>query len=191
MLNNENYNIFGVFDGHGVYGHIVSNFVKTFLIEYYNRKELYIKNEIFNSLVKDDYKIIKESFHEIEKSLIRANIEADFSGSTCVLLFVIYNKLICANAGDSRAILINERINKYSKNEIIQLSRDHKPDLIDEKQRIINSNGRVDRAMQNGIRCGPARVFLKNHMYPGLAMSRSIGDFVAESVGVICDPGKT
>ncbi len=189
VLNNENYNIFGVFDGHGVYGHIVSNFVKTFFIEYYSRKELYSKNDIFNSLIKDNYKIIKDSFYEIERSLVRANIEADFSGSTCVLLFMINNKLICANAGDSRAIIVNEKINKYSKNDIVQLSRDHKPELDDEKQRIINSNGRVDRAIQNGIKCGPFRVFLKNHMYPGLAMSRSLGDLVAESVGVICEPG--
>ena len=29
--------------------------------------------------------------------------------------------------------------------ETIQLSRDHKPDLEDEKARIIQSNGRVDR----------------------------------------------
>lgn len=37
---------------------------------------------------------------------------------------------------------------------------------------------------------GPYRVWLKNEGYPGLAMSRSIGDFVCESVGVISDPGR-
>lgn len=36
---------------------------------------------------------------------------------------------------------------------------------------------------------GPYRVWLKTENYPGLAMSRSIGDFVAASVGVICEPG--
>lgn len=35
---------------------------------------------------------------------------------------------------------------------------------------------------------GPARVWLKNQDIPGLAMSRSIGDSVAGSVGVIADP---
>lgn len=35
---------------------------------------------------------------------------------------------------------------------------------------------------------GPARVWLKNEDLPGLAMSRSLGDFVAASVGVIADP---
>jgi hypothetical protein len=33
-------------------------------------------------------------------------------------------------------------------------------------------------------------VWLKNKNYPGLAMSRSIGDLVAASIGVTCDPGK-
>lgn len=35
---------------------------------------------------------------------------------------------------------------------------------------------------------GPARVWLKNQNIPGLAMSRSIGDIVAHSVGVECEP---
>lgn len=35
---------------------------------------------------------------------------------------------------------------------------------------------------------GPARVWLKDTMIPGLAMSRSIGDFVAKSAGVTSSP---
>ena len=31
---------------------------------------------------------------------------------------------------------------------------------------------------------------MKNQHYPGLAMSRSVGDLVASSIGVTCDPGK-
>lgn len=36
---------------------------------------------------------------------------------------------------------------------------------------------------------GPHRVWLLNEDVPGLAMSRSLGDYVAQSVGVIPDPG--
>lgn len=43
--------------------------------------------------------------------------------------------------------------------------------------------------MEYGNQSGPYRVWLKNENYPGLAMSRSIGDMIAASVGVICDPG--
>lgn len=37
---------------------------------------------------------------------------------------------------------------------------------------------------------GPARVWLKELEVPGLAMSRSLGDQVAQSVGVSPEPGK-
>lgn len=71
------------------------------------------------------------------------------------------------------------------------LSRDHKPDTKDEKDRIIACNGRVDTFREaNGDPIGPARVWLKHENVPGLAMSRSIGDFVASSVGVSPEPGK-
>ena len=43
--------------------------------------------------------------------------------------------------------------------------------------------------MSYGVNYGPHRVWLKNENYPGLAMSRSIGDFVATSVGVTAEPG--
>ena len=43
--------------------------------------------------------------------------------------------------------------------------------------------------VENGIKSGPYRVWLRNENFPGLAMSRSIGDFVAGSVGCICEPG--
>lgn len=60
------------------------------------------------------------------------------------------------------------------------LSKDHKPDDIEEKQRILKSNGRVDPFREpNGDPIGPARVWLRTENIPGLAMSRSIGDIVA------------
>lgn len=71
------------------------------------------------------------------------------------------------------------------------LSRDHKPDMKDEHERIMRCNGRVDPFREpNGDPIGPARVWLKTENVPGLAMSRSVGDLVAASVGVSCEPGK-
>ena len=101
------------------------------------------------------------------------------SGSTVVLTFISNNKIICANCGDSRAILISENENK-----IIPLSRDHKPELPEEQKRIIQSGGRVDKIY--GM--GPYRVWFKDAEYPGLAMSRSIGDGYAHKIGVTDEP---
>lgn len=41
---------------------------------------------------------------------------------------------------------------------------------------------------QAGMFYGPKRVWLKNKQVPGLAMTRSIGDMAATSVGVTAKP---
>jgi hypothetical protein len=52
-------------------------------------------------------------------------------------------------------------------------------------------NGRIESYKgRYGENVGPARVWLKTEQYPGLAMSRSIGDACAHSVGVSALPGK-
>ena len=54
----------------------------------------------------------------------------------------------------------------------------------EEKKRIIECGGRVDKIY--GM--GPFRIWFKNAEYPGLAMSRSIGDEYAHKVGVMDEP---
>ena len=71
------------------------------------------------------------------------------------------------------------------------LSRDHKPGDKEESLRIKLNGGRVEpHRDENDEFIGPERVWLKNKDFPGLAMSRSFGDMVAASVGVISTPGK-
>jgi hypothetical protein len=69
----------------------------------------------------------------------------------------------------------------------IPMSEDHKPDIQSEKRRILECGGRVDN-MRNG-HGGPARVWFKDGVAPGLAMSRSIGDRLSKQIGVISTPG--
>ena len=161
MSNNKQYT-FGVFDGHGLQGHLVSEGIKNYLMncshEHYASKQKIIA--MFNSLSKS-----------IESS---KSFDVFCSGSTAVVVHITKDKIICANCGDSRSILINGLGN------IVKLSRDHKPELLDEKKRIIAAGGRVDRIY--GM--GPYRVWFKDGDYPGLAMSRSIGDTLAHKVGV-------
>lgn len=93
-------------------------------------------------------------------------------------------------------MLPNEKVASNSSHESQKvwiahaLSRDHKPDIKDEHDRIISNNGRVDPFREpTGEPIGPARVWLRTENVPGLAMSRSIGDLVASSVGVTAEPG--
>ena len=156
---------FGVFDGHGLQGHLVSAAIKNYLdncsYEQYQTKKKIL--EMFNSLSST-----------IENS---NSFDIFCSGSTVVVVHISKEKIICANCGDSRAILITYNGNGYT---TLKLSRDHKPNLVEEKKRIIAAGGRVDRIY--GM--GPYRVWFKDGDYPGLAMSRSIGDTLAHKIGV-------
>lgn len=73
-----------------------------------------------------------------------------------------------------------------------QLTSDHKPDNPKEKARVQNRGGKVLQAQDwRGRFSGPQRIWVKNINSPGLAMSRSIGDTVAHSVGCSCEPDIT
>lgn len=69
------------------------------------------------------------------------------------------------------------------------MSEDHKVDNPGEKERILLRGGVIESYRdQKGLPIGPARVWLPNKSAPGLAMSRSIGDKIAHSLGVIAEP---
>lgn len=71
---------------------------------------------------------------------------------------------------------------------MIPYSRDHKPSIQEEAERIVNAGGRIEAFKdQMGNHTGPLRVW-SNQLVPGLAMSRSLGDEVAHSVGVSSIP---
>ena len=198
-LNNiEGFNIFGVLDGHGVNGHHVSKFLGEHLVkqitsnQYINKeKEL---DKIYKAIKKSNYEILMNIFLDSDKKLGKQKFDVNFSGTTCVLVIQIGTKLICANVGDSRAILVYDKSKDAKEgnlkdSEIFELSHDFKPDLPDEKKRILMMGGTVDQMLDlNGQRGGPQRVWAKNKNYPGLAMSRSLGDFKGKQCGIIPIP---
>lgn len=70
----------------------------------------------------------------------------------------------------------------------LEISFDHKPESPEEKARIVQRGGRVFAVEYDDGIDGPFRVWLGHMDVPGLAMSRSLGDTVAHSAGVISDP---
>lgn len=135
---------------------------------------------MIEELTKGDFGKIKESFFKAETMIKDREIDGSLSGTSATILFFIDDILTCSNVGDSRAIAITKT------NTIISLSIDHKPELVSEAERIKRLNGRVERL--RGDISGPMRIWLKYEDYPGLSMSRSIGDFIAEEIGVINEP---
>jgi serine/threonine protein phosphatase PrpC len=153
-------------------------------------------------------KAISDGFIKNDTCLAQQGFGYEFSGSTIVTVMVNGNKLVSANSGDSRAVIGSLKDKDYSlkpeeskalcveENDrqwvAIPITRDHKPDDPIEKQRILERGGRIDSYKGKfGENVGPMRVWLRKESYPGLAMSRSIGDACAHSVGVVADPGKS
>ena len=65
---------------------------------------------------------------EMDKALKSKSFAMD-AGSTACVVFVTKDQIYCANSGDSRAVLCNNK-------KAIALSEDHKPTNPDEKARI-------------------------------------------------------
>lgn len=173
--------LFAVCDGHGVHGHDVSEFIKEFLVRN-------IEESIPDTNIDMDTLIsaLRTGVLTTNLQLSESGINVGFSGSTLNAILIRSSLVLCANVGDSRSVVAKKRGDSW---HAISLSRDHKPDLPSEAARILSNNGRVESYFdQNGMSVGPARVWLANQQIPGLAMSRSLGDVVASSVGVIADP---
>lgn len=143
----------GVCDGHGVQGHLVSNYVKVNLPKILagmilgqkdtdtkksqaflpaigaskqrnpfeidgpsqhedptplsdpSKLDFWLSNQNFR--IRDTQ--IKEAFKKTEyKMEHKSRVDAMLSGTTCVMTFFNHDMILCANAGDSRAILISE-----------------------------------------------------------------------------------
>ena len=192
----NNFNIFGVMDGHGPQGHFVSQFASKFIpFQIMNHREIKTltdPEDIYQKLKYNEYEIINQIFLETDNQLERVNFDATESGCTCVLVIHIGSHIICANTGDSRAILVLDSMGQNNLNDFyeVPLSYDYKPEMPEEKQRIELCGGVVEQLKnKNGEGVGPYRVWVKEGGYPGLAMSRSIGDLIGKKLGVIPNPG--
>ena len=174
---------FGVCDGHGVFGHLVSDFLKRRLPLILNKEPL---------LRSHPKEALGKAFQRMSEELqTQSGVDLSFSGSTCVSLFIKGSTIYTANVGDSRAV-VGRKSASSGMWTALALSTDHKPELPTEKQRILARRGRVEPyRLPNGEFVGPYRVWLKEQDVPGLGMSRSFGDLVAASVGVIAEPEVT
>jgi serine/threonine protein phosphatase PrpC len=172
-LGRDDHMFFGVFDGHGPNGGMVSQHIKFHLPLSLEAQAHLLTEDPFVALARGCLTTNREL-------LAAAGPEVFVSGSTAITSFLRGNKLFIANVGDSRAVLARTTSGTGAI-RAIDLSSDHKPDRPDEQARILSTGGRV-------FEWGVPRVWLRDSDVPGLAMSRSFGDSAAESVGVFAQP---
>jgi serine/threonine protein phosphatase PrpC len=167
-----------VLDGHGEAGDGVSQWFK---------KEL--AKEMFNhpSWVSDPKKATKDAILKVEQQILRnSRVDTEFSGTTLSMAIIRGNTIIGVNIGDSRVTI--GKLGPEGKIVAEEFTHDHKPDTPAEKKRIVNAGGRVFAVEYDDGIDGPPRVWLGHMDVPGLAMSRSLGDAVAHTAGVISEP---
>lgn len=139
----EKASLFGVYDGHG--GQSVAKYLGEHIHEQLVNDSAYASGEF------------KKALHNVFVNMdeeMRHLLMHDTSGAACVVVFIRDNNIICANAGDSRAMMC-------VKGKQVELSFDHKPTNQLERDRIIEAGGTVEAGRVNG----------------NLALSRAMGDF--------------
>lgn len=113
--------MFGVCDGHGHYGKEASGLVKQVL-----PGQLETCSDYTEAFLNTDAQLNK-------------SVDTNLSGTTVVVVIFEGNKVICLNSGDSRAIKVslNEQSYGQLQTETTALSQDHKPELEEERARIL------------------------------------------------------
>ncbi|PKU63642.1 protein phosphatase 2C and cyclic nucleotide-binding/kinase domain-containing protein isoform X1 [Dendrobium catenatum] len=188
---NPDDHFFGVFDGHGENGAQCSQFVKRKLCE----------NLLRNSRLQVDViEAIHATFLTTNLQLHADVLDDSMSGTTAVTILVRGRTIYVANAGDSRAVIAERR----GKDIVaMDLSIDQTPFRSDELERVKHCGARVltldqiEGLKNPDVRCwgteedddgDPPRLWVQSGMYPGTAFTRSIGDSIAESIGVVASP---
>lgn len=181
VLVEDDFELYCIFDGHGPFGHDVSEFCRCQVVaQFLNRRGYGLPPKEFSPK-----KALIEAFVSTQKLLeAKANLDSSMSGSTCTVAYheVQTSSLWVAHAGDSRAIISNPGDNSAPTAK--ELTVDHKPNLPEEKARIEKMGGRVvfDGYFNH-------RVFSSKGLYPGLNMSRALGDVVGHrEAGLTAEP---
>lgn len=132
----------------------------------------------------DLHAAISGTLSEIQSSMI-LKMDCTYSGTTACIAVVLKGIVHFANVGDSRAVVVSRSSKGLT---CTALTTDHKPDHEAERARIVGAGGTVRKSHKDKTFGSPSRVYVTGTDAPGLAMSRSLGDTQAHSVGVSAIP---
>jgi cGMP-dependent protein kinase len=190
-ITNNNLHWFSVFDGHGPAGDKCSSYAATHLPHSFisgiaNGTE--IKTAILNA---------HRDVHE--QILADPTIDATQSGTTAITVLLEEEKCLVSNVGDSACILGS--FSADGTTAINCLSTEQTPSRADERKRIEQAGGVIltvdqkDGRAPLGGTCrrlaeAPLRIWSQDtaNKFPGCCFTRSLGDSIAHSLGVIARP---
>lgn len=157
------WNYFAIFDGHNGSdaAKYASELLHTNLLEAFNEIIKKYSNEQIHSSQLDNYQlnqIIKHTFFQLDRQL--ANLLNDQSGSVCIATLIGPEHIYLINLGDSRAIIVSDE------GQVLESTKDHKPSVGKERERICRAGGHVTQYGDDVPR-------VENY----LAVSRALGDY--------------
>jgi len=182
IFKHEKFSIYAVLDGHGKKGHEVSDWVKRML------PKLILKDPRSRTL-HNWGEVLTDAFIKLQGLMVnlaaKMKLGAYMSGTTATVAIHDHqtNKITVGHVADSTAVQGHKKVDgTYSG---VAITRDHKPELEDESARIERAGGRVvfDGQANHRVYAGG------NANYPGLNMSRSLGDLLGHTdCGISCEP---
>jgi serine/threonine protein phosphatase PrpC len=200
--------ILGLFDGNGKYGEEISQLCVNETDEYFNVHMVeYEKNP-----VEFLYAVLKL----INDKITDCGIDILNSGCSCVIALINSDTLYIANIGNSHAIIgtYNQSLAKPSRGSVFsedkqflleiskkrqsflkkqpvchKLTCDHTTDNQEEFIRVLKCGGRIQQKVDEfGNSHGPYYVWKNYSNIPGLKITRSIGNTIAQDIGIINTP---
>lgn len=183
--NQENgVDFFGMLNPHGLSGKEISSvlvvFIQNYMAENTRRLSKLDKPE-------DIEMFLKTMIGKANADLLNNGIDLNFSGTSLTCLLVIRSVVYIAWLGNARAVLFREITE--DKKFAIELTVDHVPENREERYRIFENGGIVQRVNIKGKDQGPLRIWegrIENG--PGLHITRSLGDTKSTKLGVISEP---
>ncbi|KAJ3310935.1 hypothetical protein HDV04_004541 [Boothiomyces sp. JEL0838] len=185
VIDNQIVHLIGIFDGHGNTPLIIGSDGKKAANE---AKALFptVLSSLKDTIKKDPLQALKNSFTIVNDNMKQNQaIDTYLSGTTAVISLIIDNNLHVAHVGDSRLAVYKENDTKLSGR---LLTIDHNCDSPEERKRVEAAGGRVEQLWLDGKFDGPLRIFKGTLPYPGIIVTRTLGDGAAQTIGVLPDP---
>ncbi|GER55143.1 protein phosphatase 2C family protein [Striga asiatica] len=144
---------YGVFDGHG--GPEAASFVRRNAIKFFFEDVNFPNTcEINDAFLMEVENCLRKGYLLADMALADDSTVSSSSGTTALTTLVIGRLLMVANVGDCRAVLCR-------KGHAINMSQDHRPNHLAERQRVEELGGFIDDGYLNGV----------------LSVTRALGDW--------------
>jgi len=207
ILIDGSFEIYCLIDGHGPFGDIIAQIVQDKIFQYFTKKE--------NKKLKNNYEqIFKNLYNDLQEYLIKNdednrienNYDSILSGASITIIINQEKQLYCSNIGNVTSFIFH--VDKKNPSQLgidiltiddsdLQNSKNHMMntyydmynihgyyDIEEERRRIYENGGEIRTIAEEPKQ----RIFVKGQYYPGVINTRSIGDRIANCIGVSNKP---